>query len=67
MAAGGINARRAAKETYGRIDILVRVDAISIAPQDIVLADVMASFVFRVPTSRRRFNLPATFCRKNAR
>jgi 4-hydroxy-4-methyl-2-oxoglutarate aldolase len=44
------NPRRAAKETYGRINIPVRIGQISISPQDFVLAD--ANGIVSIPRAR---------------
>jgi 4-hydroxy-4-methyl-2-oxoglutarate aldolase len=45
-----INPRRAAKETYGRINIPIRIGPISISPQDFVLAD--ANGIVSIPRAR---------------
>jgi 4-hydroxy-4-methyl-2-oxoglutarate aldolase len=47
-----INPSRATKETYGRINVPVRVGTISISPQDIVLAD--ANGIVSIPRDRVR-------------
>jgi 4-hydroxy-4-methyl-2-oxoglutarate aldolase len=44
------NPRRATKETYGHINVPVRIGALSISPKDIVLAD--ANGIVSIPPSR---------------
>ena len=47
-----INPCRAPKETYGRINVSVRIGSISIGPQDLVLAD--ANGIAAIPVARLR-------------